>query len=591
MNRKLIDTVVDGKYHIESLLGEGGGGAVYKANHIDLQRFVAIKMMHSLDLRSPEKRARFEREVEILSRLSHENIVKTLAVGFLDDDSSYYLVLEYLEGKTLARLIQEEGHIDPRRLLKIGIQLCNAIQFAHEQGIIHRDLKPQNIMLITSTDGVLTPKVLDFGFSKLVYPGEMDLQKLTSTGAIIGSLHYMSPETCSGAPADHRSDIYSLGCVLYECLIGSPPFQGDNPFGIMYKHRTQLPDFKKPRLSSFELLISKCMEKQPADRFQSAAELRSALEILHEGNGDLSQLTDKQVRPSSSANKVSWMVALSLAVSLLGCCLLFVFTQRHGLSPQTTLPDKVLSSSSTPDVRAEIMLKNSLARAERHAGTDKNSLKEPLLKLGEFYVSKKRFADAAPILKQLLTLDESFWPLMRLATCYEGQNKFSLAEPLLKRALALREVMLVPNDIQMDFCLSEIAECYEKQAKHSEAETAYKRLVKIKEQRVETSPELDREDILGGVKPSDEDTRRKLDVAAAIQSLAKCYQEQSKYVEAEAAFKNVLVIREKILGPKTALSLEALNNYIQILRCLNRNDEATQLVLQARSIAKFLKLE
>ena len=274
MGKSIVGTIIDGKYRIESFLGEGGSGSVYKAFQSDFNRYVAIKSLHAADWTNTEMLARFEREARILAKLSQENIVGVYT-SIIDPGVAPYLVLEYVDGSPLSMVLQKSGALTERRTLDIVIQTAKALDAAHAEGIIHRDLKPQNIML-TALPRPDFVKVLDFGLSRLIEADNANEgQRLTRTGELIGTPQYMSPEQCSGAPLDARSDIYSLGCIMYECISGHAPFAQDNPLALLYKHRNEWPERLRAMASSkvseeMELVIFKCLQKDPNERFQSA---------------------------------------------------------------------------------------------------------------------------------------------------------------------------------------------------------------------------------------------------------------------------------------------------------------------------------
>lgn len=281
--------VFDG-YVLDSVLGQGGNGCVYKAHHIALDRMVAIKVLHKDLLDTPACRQRFRRESMILSAVKHPNIVDLFKAGE-DSQGRPYLVLELLEGQTLGQFVKARGNLTHPQFMHIFMQVVEALSYAHASGLIHRDLKPSNIMLVARTSFdttveetqeesesiALQVKLIDFGIAKAV---DSKSQALTITGALQGTTYYMSPEQCRGETADQRSDIYSLGCTMYEAVCGRPPFTGDSNLDIMYKHlhdniaRTarlkRLPD-------DITKLIMRCLQKDPKDRFQTMQELKHAM--------------------------------------------------------------------------------------------------------------------------------------------------------------------------------------------------------------------------------------------------------------------------------------------------------------------------
>ncbi len=285
----LIGTTIDEKYRVLSLLGTGGLGSVYRAEQIDLSRVVAIKILHATIVHDEEQMARFEQEARILSELEHPNIVRVYSIGTTANGLPY-MSMEYVEGETLAARIAASPSFSPAEVIDIGIQICEAVQSVHAKEIIHRDLKPQNILLVKDSNPILV-KVLDFGLSRVIKDANT-VQKLTQTGVLIGSIHYMSPEVCEGLKADQRSDIYSLGCTLYECLSGVLPLDSVHPLSIISKHLNELPRqlSKLPQgrnlPQGLEMVIFKALQKDPANRFQSMGEFAYALNLVREGRSD-----------------------------------------------------------------------------------------------------------------------------------------------------------------------------------------------------------------------------------------------------------------------------------------------------------------
>ncbi len=262
-------------------------GSVYQAEQHPLGRAVAIKFLHPpLDHVAAERDSfekRFNTEAGVLAKLSDGNTVAIYDYGQTDDGRSY-LVMEYVEGKPLSRLLKEEAPLEPLRACELILQVCCALRNAHRQGIIHRDLKPSNLLIKRENDGEELVKVVDFGLAKLT----RDDQTITLDGLILGSPHYMSPEQVKGLDVDERSDIYAVGVLLYRCVTGRPPFHGANSTATMLEHLQKpiphladhLPDKVFP--VGLEKLIHRCMAKRPADRFRDVATLMTAIKRLED---------------------------------------------------------------------------------------------------------------------------------------------------------------------------------------------------------------------------------------------------------------------------------------------------------------------
>jgi len=269
-----------GQYRIDDVIGGGGMGVVFRAYQETVDRHVALKLLPPELAGDDTNVLRLEREAKALAKLNHPNVVTTFDFG-LTPSGQAYLVMELVNGKSLGEVLGELTILDPDRALRIFIQIAEAMRFAHEQGIVHRDLKPHNVMLSTvpMKDFV---KVLDFGIVKVA----QDSQQLTQIGDVMGSPLYMSPEQCTGKAVDLRTDIYSLGVVMYQCLTGKFPFQGINlPDTVQKKCKDPIPTFESmaPDLSfpnGLEDIVRRTLQVDPSKRYQTMAHLKEALELL-----------------------------------------------------------------------------------------------------------------------------------------------------------------------------------------------------------------------------------------------------------------------------------------------------------------------
>ena len=278
----LIGTTLAGKYRIDARLNEGGMGTVYRGTHVLMDKTVAVKVLRP-SLAADEKIvARFSREARAASRISHPNALSVTDFG--EDDSGHvFLVMEFLSGKTLKQVIRDEGPLPLARVVDITRQVGDALNAAHSQGVVHRDLKSDNIMLLDTMTGDHA-KVLDFGIAKINEPDGVVDTNLTAPNLVIGTPQYMSPEQCSqDSEIDARSDIYSLGVILYEMLVGHVPFSGDSPTMVMMKHLQEpVPSVLEEREdlpASVARVVARAMAKVPRNRYQNVAELIEDLTI------------------------------------------------------------------------------------------------------------------------------------------------------------------------------------------------------------------------------------------------------------------------------------------------------------------------
>lgn len=277
-----IGTVLNDQYELLSELGRGGMSIVYKGKHLYDNKVVAIKVLHSELMSEAQATQRFLLEGKAISSMSHKNLVKVYNLGVSQTDQMF-IVMECLEGKSLTDVINTEGNLDAFRVVNIFIQVCEALELAHHNGIIHRDLKSSNIMLLKTEENDELVKVVDFGIAKLLPAAGRPALSLTQTGEVFGSPIYMSPEQCLGVSVDFRSDIYALGVVMYEALIGEPPLFGHTVVETMHMHVSNTPpSFKQvnPNINVPEILekiVFTALNKKPAERFQSMQELKNAL--------------------------------------------------------------------------------------------------------------------------------------------------------------------------------------------------------------------------------------------------------------------------------------------------------------------------
>lgn len=268
------DLVVD-RYRIEKLIGSGGMGTVYKAQQIFLKQTVALKMLTAEEFTDVSIR-RFQKEAQAASKLTHANLVQAHEFGVLPNGQPYF-TMDFVEGPSLSEYTKGIGALSVEECLDIFIPTAFGLAFAHEQSIVHRDIKPSNIMLAHSTDAgkKYVPKIVDFGIAKLTDDEQGHSVALTKTGEVFGTPLYMSPEQCMGGKIDHRSDIYSLGCVIYDTLTGAPPFSGETALSLMMKHQSEIaPSLKEGSMgrefpAELETIVATMLEKNPDDRYQN----------------------------------------------------------------------------------------------------------------------------------------------------------------------------------------------------------------------------------------------------------------------------------------------------------------------------------
>jgi serine/threonine-protein kinase len=279
----LLGMVVADRYKLIAHLGEGGMGSVYKAEHVRMGKALAVKILRGDFARDPTAVERFRSEAHIVSRLSHPNTIAVFDFGDVEALGGFYLAMEYVPGRDLARVLREEGALPEPRVADIGQQVLGSLAEAHEAGIIHRDVKPGNVMLTQTRPGEDFAKVLDFGIAKL---RDDFVSGQTGVGAIVGTPNYLAPEQARGLPLDPRADLYAVGCLLYELLSGRAPFAGRAPMAVVNAHLHEpVPPLAAAAPGTSRRLVDivhKALAKRAEDRFASADEMREAILALGE---------------------------------------------------------------------------------------------------------------------------------------------------------------------------------------------------------------------------------------------------------------------------------------------------------------------
>ncbi len=265
-----------GSFRIDSVLGTGAMGVVYRGTNEKTGRTVAVKVVSAEITPGRKVYDRFEREGEILQQFRHPNIVRFLALGRYKGTS--YIAMEFVQGVTLERVVQDRGPLPWREVVELGIQICDALHYAHERGVVHRDLKPSNLMV--TPDGKI--KLTDFGIAK-----DLDATALTATGRTLGTAAYMAPEQIRGTPdVSHKTDLYALGVVFYQMLVGKPPFEGSTAVVLMHCHLNEPPPRPSAKVEeipkALDELVVKLMAKAPTDRPWDAAAVELTLTELRE---------------------------------------------------------------------------------------------------------------------------------------------------------------------------------------------------------------------------------------------------------------------------------------------------------------------
>lgn len=340
LSAELVGEMVGGTYLVVDFISRGASGVVFKAVQLSVGRFVALKILQPsapMSASDPHFAERFELEATTYGKLRHPNTVTLHDFGehVHDGRTLYYMAMEYVRGRTIREDLHAEGRFRPARAIDVTLQIVRSLREAHGLGIVHRDLKPGNVMLADSEEGQRV-KVLDFGVAKVDPNREIDPdQRLTLDGIMLGSPHYMAPEQITLGPVDGRTDIYALGCLLFEMLAGAPPFQGNGSIEVCAAHLSQAP----PSLASvagrrldvtpdLESIVRRCLRKRPEDRYRSVEELSRALGSLHDDDraqGSIVRTRESLEVPRRRRFPRVWVAAVVVLVLGAGTLLVTVF--------------------------------------------------------------------------------------------------------------------------------------------------------------------------------------------------------------------------------------------------------------------------
>jgi eukaryotic-like serine/threonine-protein kinase len=422
--------VLAGRYALGAMLGAGGMAQVYRARDRVLQRTVAVKVLSPPYDQDPDLVARFGREARAAAALSHPNIVAIFDSG--SDGQLHYLVMEYVEGETLAQVLRREGTLAPGRAIEIARDVCQALAAAHALWLVHRDITPGNVLV--SSSGLV--KVADFGIAKLAAT-----KTLTGDGTLLGTAAYLSPEQAQGRPVDERSDLYGLGCVLYELLTGAPPFAGDSPVAVAARQVTEQPEppsRRNPQVSAaLEAVVLTALAKQPADRYQTATAMALDLARVTDdraaGSGPLlagpaGPPTDQlpSVVPSGSPTvvlpqlgtarrpgRVAWALVAGLGIVVLGAVALWprggnAPAVRQPTGPAATAAPTTARTAPPPQPQAELPaalanLTEVITAGQQHGTVDKSA--EDLLKQAQDVLRAVQEGKAEDARKKLRDLE------------------------------------------------------------------------------------------------------------------------------------------------------------------------------------------
>lgn len=607
----LVGSFFAERYQIIARLGRGGMSSVYKAKHTLMDRIVAVKILTASDVPSLK---RFQLEAKLVSSLKHHNIVTVFDFG-VSFKGQPYLVMDFLEGSTLMEEIRKEKRLDLNRATWIFCQGCDALNYAHKRDLIHRDLKPSNFMLVDEEDQDDVVKLVDFGIAKHLNMPASTVNQLTASGEVLGSPVYMSPEQCTGNRLDARSDIYSLGCVMYETLTGKPPLLGSDIFDTIQRHIHDTPrSFASvdPALISvpeqLEQIVLKCLKTDPNDRYQTILELWTDLELFRNTLRPAKNATQtgmqamqSQVGSSSAIRSVAVSTGVSSSSSvpasnpkvapqvIFGAVSLVVAAASmmyffYPQGPNTPVPAgksdwKSLNEKGEQEFSlghypaAQKLFKQALTSAEEFDSQDPRYATS-LNNLGNVYFKEDFYPEAERSLKKALSIREEIFgktglpvadSMNDLAMVYFAHGKTAQVEPLLTRAMAIRKASAGADSLEYADSLKALAAVYNKTGRIDQAMKLLQTALAIRKKQ------------LGPHSP---------DVAETENSLAMDYQIKGDFKRAKTLYTDAQSILVKSVGASHPLVADSLVGLGSIAFLQNSFDQSEQLFNKALDIRK-----
>jgi serine/threonine protein kinase len=575
---RYLGTVIGDRYKVLSLLGKGGMGSVYRAQHTSLGKIQAIKILKQSALENNTALNRFDIEAKAASSLSHANLVSVHDYG-LTSEGAPYLVMDFVEGVSLLDVLQRDGALNSALVIELFEQICDGLAYAHSQGVVHRDIKPSNIILTRTASGAPQIKIVDFGIAKIVSDNSAE-HELTQTGEVFGSPMYMSPEQCEGhREVDARSDIYSVACVMYEALTGYPPFTGANAIQTMYKQINESPspiDGANRRLRippALENVVMRALEKKPSERHQSMEELRNDLRLIK--SGGIPSRTKSQLWFNRKPVRRR-IVVYTLAI-VIGTWLGITAASMYALAPVIFMPewqrtlhkannslrrgrydfaeqyytkavnlaDKANESGATRAFVRSNFADFSLVMADSDADNTQTLRALDLYKKAQELVSKELMGKPS--------IEESSY-VGRQGDCYFRLGKYAKAIQQFRQAIAIGEI--APGSFDKSELYYRLGRAYSAEDKPKDAEISYRHAI------AEARKTKDFES---------------LEIAKYYHFLANSLVSQERYKEAVTFFKQSEQLRKRISGDNTPLYLSTLADHAALLIKMDQPTEAKNL--------------
>lgn len=579
----LIGTTLADKYQILEKLGSGGMGLVYKAKHLLMKRLVAIKLMLPQFAASATALKRFRQEAQAASHLNHPNILKVYDFG-VTPQGLPYLVMDLLEGTNLSAELTKHNYLPLERALKIFIQTCAALYHAHQKGVIHRDLKPGNIMLVDYDGQSDVVQIVDFGMAKILSEMDGETEELTKTGEVFGSPMYMSPEQCMGRELDGRSDIYSLGCVMYRTLTGRPAVAGASAMECFNKHATALPaPFSEvaPELMlppSLEAIIFKAMAKEVHERQDSMAQLREEL-LAELGQAEISGSMPANSEPQQLSTSQSGSSSASISSSSSASADAVISDSNSAAGAATGDGDSHTQITSTGAVRLPArqsrVLENSMSQMQPSpkaarkgmiwasiAGVVIIASAIVLMPKGTTSKDGSKDPDQSPGQADPVSASEDYSQLIK-----QGQSSFDhgdYTEALKKFKIALEKARSSGDYDRVAEVRMALGRTYVEIQDLDDGQKEFQEILKIRESEKKLTA---------------------LDATESMNELGKIYRAKGQFSQAQKLFNRALAIRQNYTGADHAAVAETLADLGNLALEQKQFKKATELLAQAEKVA------
>lgn len=541
------------------IIGQGGIGVVYKAQHTFIDRIVAFKMLRRETLQDERSMQRFQMEGKAMTTVNHPNIVSVFDFGITANQSAF-LVMEFLDGTDLDTMIQAAGYLEPDEVVSLFIQICDALSHLHERGLIHRDLKPANVIILNpGVDAQV--KLVDFGMAKFQEQSRY-AQSLTRPGEVFGSPYYMSPEQCVGMQLDLRSDIYSMGCVMYEALTGRPPFLGENMVQLAQMHLDTAPDPIGVSIedSNFprwlDAIVLKSLAKNVNDRYQSAEEMKKALVAFQKTwlqkttkrmvfKGAFGESGNTEAIPRRPTEEIMRPASITQSGQAVPNTVAAAWQNNLGNEPEKkAAQNKPLTEeeSSVAQGRKKLLIGLGVVSVVAMIGVS-------------FFAGRVSTGDSS---ERYQKFDANGTTAFQAGRLEEAEYNFS-------QAVKIAEQNGIKDNQPLFESLINLAGVYQKEGKNELAEDLYKSTIT----RIELAEGKDSGNL-----------------APVLIKLGKLYADTNRLQEAEATHERAKSIVESAFGSSHKMMIDCLNGYAETKKKQGKMEHATKLQNQAQEIIK-----